>query len=230
MFDHPLYREILDDPDDDQSRLVFADWLEEQGDERGEFIRVQVEVAEAKQRQQPVSERLIDRESKLLQSHLLTWTLELRKRLRRIGSLGEGTVQNLISHILYYRGFPSWIGTSAATLLKHGDLLMRTAPWQYVRLNCRDGEPAKLASWQGLEKIRTLTITGGAHDAADLLDSPFLHRLEKLVVNGHRELDWERRVLNLHSRGALKGLQEFNIGRKSIGLGENAPVGKRPKN
>lgn len=32
---------ILDDPDDDAPRLLMADWLEERGDLRGEFIRVQ---------------------------------------------------------------------------------------------------------------------------------------------------------------------------------------------
>src|SRR5437667_9755119 len=33
---------IRDDPDDDDVRLVFADWLEEQGAPRGAFIRTQV--------------------------------------------------------------------------------------------------------------------------------------------------------------------------------------------
>src|SRR5262245_47536147 len=35
-------RAIRDEPDDDGPRLVFADWLEEQGDPRGEFLRAQV--------------------------------------------------------------------------------------------------------------------------------------------------------------------------------------------
>ena len=33
-------------PDDDAPRLVFADWLDEQGDPRGDFIRVQVALAQ----------------------------------------------------------------------------------------------------------------------------------------------------------------------------------------
>ena len=37
---------IAEEPDDDTVRLVFADWLEEQGDEpRARFIRLQVEAA-----------------------------------------------------------------------------------------------------------------------------------------------------------------------------------------
>lgn len=39
-------RRIAEEPDDDTVRLVFADWLEEHGDEaRARFIRLQVEVA-----------------------------------------------------------------------------------------------------------------------------------------------------------------------------------------
>lgn len=42
--DHvPFLRAIIDRPDDDLPRLVFADWLDEHGDgERAEFIRLQV--------------------------------------------------------------------------------------------------------------------------------------------------------------------------------------------
>lgn len=40
-----LLRAIYENPDDDTPRLVFADWLQENGDEaRAEFIRVQVEL------------------------------------------------------------------------------------------------------------------------------------------------------------------------------------------
>jgi uncharacterized protein (TIGR02996 family) len=39
-------RAICENPDDDTPRLVFADWLQENGDEaRAEFIRVQIEAA-----------------------------------------------------------------------------------------------------------------------------------------------------------------------------------------
>ncbi|MGE3819767.1 MAG: TIGR02996 domain-containing protein [Isosphaeraceae bacterium] len=36
---------LQDDPDDDGLRLVFADWLEERGDPRFEYVRVMVETA-----------------------------------------------------------------------------------------------------------------------------------------------------------------------------------------
>jgi uncharacterized protein (TIGR02996 family) len=45
----PMHRAFLDDilanPSDDFPRLVYADWLADHGEERAEFIRVQVELA-----------------------------------------------------------------------------------------------------------------------------------------------------------------------------------------
>ena len=38
-----LITAILDAPEDDTSRLVYADWLEERGDPRGEFLRIESE-------------------------------------------------------------------------------------------------------------------------------------------------------------------------------------------
>src|SRR5262245_15136360 len=35
---------VLSDPDDTATRLVYADWLEERGDLRGEFLRVLVQI------------------------------------------------------------------------------------------------------------------------------------------------------------------------------------------
>lgn len=38
-------RAICRKPEDEELRLVYADWLEERGDSRGEFIRVQIEIS-----------------------------------------------------------------------------------------------------------------------------------------------------------------------------------------
>lgn len=43
---HELFQRVIRDiPEDDAPRLVYADWLEELGDPRGEFIRLQCELA-----------------------------------------------------------------------------------------------------------------------------------------------------------------------------------------
>src|SRR5207248_9114068 len=70
--------DILAHPDDDAPRLVFADWLEEEGGDsaRAEFLRVQVERArlpewDARQ------VRLRLRERELIERHGETWKGEL---------------------------------------------------------------------------------------------------------------------------------------------------------
>ena len=46
MNEQSLLAAVLADPDDDAPRLIYADWLDEQGDcDRAEFIRVQCELA-----------------------------------------------------------------------------------------------------------------------------------------------------------------------------------------
>jgi uncharacterized protein (TIGR02996 family) len=68
-----LLRGVLDHPDDDAPRLVFADWLEEHGDAaRAEFIRVQIDLAIL-----PAGDRrgaaLRKREKALLKAHRKEW-------------------------------------------------------------------------------------------------------------------------------------------------------------
>src|SRR5262249_19788244 len=41
--DFEFLQTIANNPDDDACRLVYADWLEEQSDARGEYLRLQVE-------------------------------------------------------------------------------------------------------------------------------------------------------------------------------------------
>ncbi len=69
-----LLGEVLAAPDDDEPRLVYADWLTERGDPRGEFITIQCDLA----RRGPDAtgedvERLRAREVQLLARHKKTW-------------------------------------------------------------------------------------------------------------------------------------------------------------
>src|SRR5438309_11483 len=65
---------ILQHPDDDTPRLVYADWLEEHGQgERAEFIRVQCNLARLPD-DDPRRATLQVREQKLLKEHEGEWT------------------------------------------------------------------------------------------------------------------------------------------------------------
>src|SRR5262245_20318888 len=47
MTDECFLRALADDPNDDVTRLVYADWLEERGDGRAEFVRAEVALTNA---------------------------------------------------------------------------------------------------------------------------------------------------------------------------------------
>src|SRR5436305_13006648 len=44
-YEHPFIAEVRAHPDEDEPRLIYADYLEEAGEEQGELIRVQVALA-----------------------------------------------------------------------------------------------------------------------------------------------------------------------------------------
>jgi uncharacterized protein (TIGR02996 family) len=76
-----LLRAVCENPDDDTPRLVYADWLQENGEEaRAEFIRVQVTMARTKDSAQedwPNWQQLCAREQELLLAHDEDWWREL---------------------------------------------------------------------------------------------------------------------------------------------------------
>ncbi len=62
-------RAIAAEPEDDLPRLVYADWLDDRGDPRGEYIRVAVEL------ERTTTEALVARERTLRAQHGATWQL-----------------------------------------------------------------------------------------------------------------------------------------------------------
>jgi uncharacterized protein (TIGR02996 family) len=74
-----LLAAIVAAPDDDRPRLVYADWLVERGDPRGELIRVQCELARIEATDEGVARvrRLQSRQSALLKAHEAEWTAGL---------------------------------------------------------------------------------------------------------------------------------------------------------
>jgi uncharacterized protein (TIGR02996 family) len=71
-----LMRAICDNPDDDTPRLVFADWLDENGEpERAEFIRVQVNRSRSKSG--AARDSLDTRLAELLTTNRTAWIAQL---------------------------------------------------------------------------------------------------------------------------------------------------------
>jgi uncharacterized protein (TIGR02996 family) len=72
-----LFQAVLDAPEDDAPRLVYADWLEDHGQaERGQLIRVQCELARLPA-SDPQRQRLQRQEVSLLRGRKKQWKAEL---------------------------------------------------------------------------------------------------------------------------------------------------------
>src|SRR5437764_1154624 len=103
---------ILDRPDDDAPRLVYADWLDERGDPRGEFIRVQCELARLPG-DDPRQLSLRKREKQLRKRHGRQWAEPL-----------PGRVQNWD----FARGFVYWILVTPGQFLANAPSLFGQVP------------------------------------------------------------------------------------------------------
>src|SRR5438477_7893874 len=89
---------IREQPEDNGPRLIFADWLDERGDPRGEFIRVQCALARLPA-DDPRRADLEQREQTLLAAHQGDWTAPLR---------------GLASDWTYRRGFIAAVSVDAS--------------------------------------------------------------------------------------------------------------------
>lgn len=72
MAQEAFLKAIQEQPEDDAPRLMYADWLTERGDPRGEFLRVQCELAHTTPGQLD-GRRLAQRERELLVEHCTAW-------------------------------------------------------------------------------------------------------------------------------------------------------------
>ena len=117
---HPEFlTAILDNPADDHPRLVYADWLDEQCDPRGEFIRVQCRLAKARGKDRCLFE-LETREGELLHEFAAAWA---------------GPIADLVDWWAFHRGFVEEIGTAGDRFLAHADDLFRRAPIQEIHFS-----------------------------------------------------------------------------------------------
>jgi uncharacterized protein (TIGR02996 family) len=176
---------ILDDPDDDGLRLIYADWLEEHGDPRGAFIRVQVELARTKAG--AGRSRLVEREQELLHLHEWEWA----KCVRR-----------LVKHWTFRRGFIESVVVEAGLFFEIADKLFRQAPVRQLRFRgvpaFRDSLGRALAECSQLRRIHTLDLSEselGSNGLQALAVSEYLDGLTTLNVSSNDIGDGGARAL-----------------------------------
>ena len=198
--------DILDHPDDDTPRRVFADWLLDHQDPvlaaRGEFIHAQCDLARLPQGS-PRPPSLALREKQLLDAHGREW-----------GS----PYQRLGCHCWEYRrGFVEGVGMPAAAFLTQAAVLFRTGPVREVKLYGGEAVVAELASCAHLSRLLTLDLEKndlGDADLEALASSPHIVGLTTLLL-------WSNRVgdegLDALSRAELARLVRLDLSHNTIG-------------
>lgn len=129
-----LFEAILQNPDDIAPRLVYADWCDEQGDPRGEFIRIQCELAEYEGL--PIKVRhLREREAQLWEKHRRAWNGEIHRRLAATPLRNQvDSRHGLIRGWEYHRGFVEYAVAEARAFLEYPEALFKIGPLRELRI------------------------------------------------------------------------------------------------
>jgi uncharacterized protein (TIGR02996 family) len=158
-------------PDEDAPRLIYADWLDENGDsDRAEFIRVQIALARPKV---PGRAALRERERSLLKANRERWLGPINPR---------GFPWQLA------RGFIEQFDGGGNEFLQESANLGRLAALRRVCLWQSGWTAAELAACAALEGVTTLELTYcglRAAGARALTLSPYLGRLAHLDMAGN---------------------------------------------
>ena len=171
--DESFLQEIIAAPDDDGPRLVYADWLEERGDPRAEFIRVQCEEARLGDGKRRTDLRR--KAKQLLQAHGKGWTAEL-------GATGPE-----FRDPRYHRGFIESAKMSIRFFLKSGSDVMARTPLRQLVLTSGDKLLPKLARAEHLLQVEDLQLaerTFPERHAIEFVQSPHLEKLRSLRLHG----------------------------------------------
>lgn len=173
-----LLQEIVADPDNDVPRLVYADWLEEFGDEsqraRAEFIRAQIIYESSSQDDEPNQYQNWCLAERLREEHKAKWIEPLEKLSGLNLSRGE-----------WRRGFLCnlSLGSGIGSAL---DELALLNPWETVQIDGPDEDWSTIFKSPGLAQIYRLRIGDKANFddwIEPLLASTWYLRIQSLIIS-----------------------------------------------
>ncbi len=186
-------RAIRAAPDDDGPRLVYADWLEENGGPaRAEFIRVQCARARLPA-DDPRADGLRERAQTLLMNNWEAWVGPLRRVVgRTAGITGETWVlggYHPDGRWRFRRGFVEELSLTSDVLLDHANELFAIAPLRRLNLWRAGPQVPALARLPYLAGVEALEFSDPwdnlvrADGMAALAASPYLARLASLNLS-----------------------------------------------
>jgi uncharacterized protein (TIGR02996 family) len=189
-----LWAAIRAQPDDDTPRLVYADWLQENGDEaRAEFIRLQCQIErlpDDHKSRRKVLPGLKHRERVLETANRLRWSETLSRALTRQGP----TVAQPWGGFSFRRGFVYGLRLdldgihrvmTAGPDLEPLDNLAVVQGWE--RYNPR--KLAEVCAWDGLGCVKHLKFTGATDNCVGTITSSTSARLTHLDLSASEITD-----------------------------------------
>jgi uncharacterized protein (TIGR02996 family) len=179
-----LLAAIIANPDDDTVRLVYADFLEENGEgERAEFIRLQVELARGVKKL-ALRRDLERRQRGLLAKNRSRWIAPLKS------ALGPGRWQGRE----FRRGFVECFELPGKTAMSRGRKLAALTPVRELTVSpATDAQVVALCKQPWLANLTHLSLPKTeVHDAAvkALVASPYLRRLRE-YDDGGGQYGWD---------------------------------------
>jgi uncharacterized protein (TIGR02996 family) len=183
MSEKGLTRAILDAPDDDVPRLVYADWLEEHGDDaRAEFIRLQCRLARLDS-DDPDVEALRGRQRELLSAHQASWKQSLPSRLRG-------------AECTFRRGFVAEVRTTARQFVRGAAALRKSTPLEGADLTYAQEIIPALAACPHLAGLTVLRLRGhyawDSDSGAGVTPADLRLLAESGLLRAVRELELDR--------------------------------------
>jgi uncharacterized protein (TIGR02996 family) len=205
---HALLRAVCNDPDNIPLRLVYADFLEEQGDPRAEFIRVQCTLAHLDE-DDGRRVALRERELALLNQHGRAW-------LRECELAGR--------HCDFHNGFVESVVLYAVdSFLDNAKRWFDLTPLRELQLARIDSDLAclALAASPSLARLSRLHLNAvGDTTVSTLCSSSHLGQLRTLELRGQElSLDGVRALLQCTALSRLRDLRLHDCQMGAIELG-----------
>jgi len=174
--------EIVAAPDDDEPRLVYADYLEERGDPLGEFIRVQCDLAQMRPGEGRYRELSL-RQHQLMQAHGVAW---------------QGVLAGVAQHVRFERGFPAYAEIRASKFLQWAEVAFQENPVRALKITHVKRHINAFAYFPPLNQVEGLDLSDqqlGPQRTTRLLRSKHLTGLRRLNLRGNRIDAYAMRVL-----------------------------------
>lgn len=192
-----LFQTMMENPEDMDLRLVIADWYQEQGDPRGEFIQIQIALDRLPRRHIWRAD-IRRREGEFLAEHRNVWDAPLHQFLNQTAFKGRVRARRGdVRGWEYRRGFVEYIRANAGVLMDSLATFLQLGPLCSARIwNIRHDLP-RFRRWEGLRRFVKLDLRHDhLNDAGreELLNSPHLENLRELnlVDTGLTDLSVDR--------------------------------------